>query len=223
MTKILFRTFFMYAVILLSMKMMGKRQLGQMQISEFITAMILSELAAMPISDKTIPLVYCLIPLILLICTEVILSYISTKSSHAQKFLEGTPAILIDKGVLDQQALIDNRITLKELLVEIRIAGLSSISQAQYVYLEPNGKFSVIPKADYRQATVGDLKLDASEDEPDISVIVDGKIIEQGLEFLNKSHKWLDKQIQPHLPDDILLFSANRAGGKTLILKEKGK
>lgn len=203
------------------MKMMGKRQLGQMQISEFITAMILSELASLPISDRAIPLAYCLIPLLIIISLEVILSYISLKSASVRKFLESTPKTIVDHGILDQKALIDTRITLNELLVEIRIAGLTSISEVEYVYLEPNGKFSIIPKAAYRQATVEDLNLDVPESEPDVSVIVDSKVIESGLNYLSKNENWMRKAILPYSTDDILLFACNRSGKKTIIKKER--
>lgn len=220
MLTVLLRTIIMYAVILLSMKIMGKRQLGQMQISEFITAIILSELASLPISDRTIPLVYCLIPLLIIISLEVILSFVSLKSTSARKFLESTPKTIIDHGILDQKALIDTRITLNELLVEIRIAGLTSISEAEYVYLEPNGKFSVIPKAAYRQLTAEDLNLNVPESDPDVSVIVDSKVVESGLKYLSKNESWMKKAISPYTTDDILLFSCNRSGKKTIIKKE---
>ncbi len=221
MITILFRTLFMYAVIIFSMKMMGKRQLGQMQISEFVTAMILSELAALPISDKNIPMLYCIIPLIVIISSEVIMSFVSLKSSKAQAFLESEPTVIIDKGVLNQKALCDTRITINELLVELRIAGLSSISEAEYVFLEPNGKFSVIPKAPFRQATVSDLSLDAEETEPDVTLISDGKIIKNSLAYLSKNENWLFKAISPNKLSDILLFSCNTSGKKTIIIKEK--
>lgn len=221
MITILFRTLIMYGVILLSMKMMGKRQLGQMQVSEFITAMILSELAALPLSDRNIPLIYCLSPLAVIICLEVILSFISLKSSAAQKFLESSPTFIIDKGVLNQKALVDNRITLEEMLVELRIAGLASVSEAEYMLLEPNGKFSVIPKAAYRQVTNEDMSLQVDESEPDISIIIDGKVDEKGLFYLQKNDAWLKKQISPHSYEDILLFSANASGKTTIILKDK--
>ncbi len=221
MITILFRTFIMYAVILLSMKMMGKRQLGQMQVSEFITAMILSELAALPLSDRNIPLIYCLSPLAVIICLEVILSFISLKSSAAQKFLESSPTFIIDKGVINQKALVDNRITLEEMLVELRIAGLTSVSEAEYMLLEPNGKFSVIPKAAYRQTTNEDLSLQVDESEPDISIIIDGKVDKKGLSYLQKNDAWLKKQTSPHRYEDILLFSANASGKTTIILKDR--
>ncbi len=221
MITILFRTFFMYAIIIFSMKMMGKRQLGQMQISEFVTAMILSELAALPISDRNIPILYCIIPLIVIISSEVIMSFISLKSSKAQAFLESDPTVIIDKGVLNQKALCDTRITINELLVELRIAGLSSISEAEYVFLEPNGKFSVIPKAPFRQATLSDLSLSAKEAEPDVTIISDGKIIKNSLIYLSKNENWLFKAISPHKLSDILLFSCNMSGKKTIIIKEK--
>lgn len=220
MISVLFRTFFMYGIVLLSMKLMGKRQMGQMQISEFITAIILSELAALPISDRSVPLLYCLVPLIIIISVEVILSFTSLKSSSAQKFLESEPTVIIDKGKLNQKALEETRITVRELLVELRIAGLSSISEAQYVYLEPNGKFSVIPKAPFRQATVQDLSLNLSETEPDIPLIIDGRIIDSGLKYLSKNRKWLEKQISPQNTSDILLFCGTLSGKYTMLVKD---
>ena len=221
MTTIVFRTIFMYAVIICSMKLMGKRQLGQMQISEFVTAMILSELAALPISDKSFPILYCLVPLILIISFEVIMSYITLKSENARSFLESTPTMLIDKGVLNQKALCETRITINELMVELRIAGLSSISEAEYVFLEPNGKFSVIPKVKFRQLTVSDMNLDLPETEPDVTLISDGTIVKVGLEYLGKSKKQVIKSIKPHPLSDILLLSETASGKRTIIIKEK--
>ena len=221
MTTIVFRTIFMYAVVIFSMKLMGKRQLGQMQISEFVTAMILSELAALPISDKSFPILYCLVPLILIISFEVIMSYITLKSENARSFLESTPTMLIDKGVLNQKALCETRITINELMVELRIAGLSSISEAEYVFLEPNGKFSVIPKVKFRQLTVSDMNLDLPESEPDVTLISDGTIVKVGLEYLGKSKKQVIKSIKPHPLSDILLLSETASGKRTIIIKEK--
>ena len=221
MTTIVFRTIFMYAVIICSMKLMGKRQLGQMQISEFVTAMILSELAALPISDKSFPILYCLVPLILIISFEVIMSYITLKSENARSFLESTPTMLIDKGVLNQKALCETRITINELMVELRIAGLSSISEAEYVFLEPNGKFSVIPKVKFRQLTVSDMNLDLPESEPDVTLISDGTIVKVGLEYLGKNKKQVIKSIKPHPLSDILLLSETASGKRTIIIKEK--
>lgn len=221
MTTILFRTIFMYALIIFSLKIMGKRQLGQMQISEFVTAMILSELASLPISDKNIPILYCIIPLTVIISLEVIMSFIALKSSKAQAFLESHPSIIIDKGVLDQKVLEQTRISVSELIVELRIAGLNSISEAEYVFLEPNGKFSVIPKAPFRQVTTADLNLSANENLPDITIVSDGKILQSGLSYLSKDEKWVYHSINPHELSEILLFSCNSADKKTIILKEK--
>lgn len=215
------RTLVMYLIILISMKFMGKRQLGQMQISEFITAMILSELAALPISDHTIPIIYCLVPLSVIITTEVILSFISLKNPYAQRFLESSPTIIVDKGVLNQKALVDNRITLRELLVELRIAGFASISEVQYVYLEPNGKFSIIPKAAEKTPTARELGVKVNEPEPDVALIIDGKVIENGLKYLGKTKEWLTAKTLPHRAEDIFLFSATSSGKYTTIIKEK--
>ena len=130
-------------------------------------------------------------------------------------------SFIIDKGVLNQKALVDNRITLEEMLVELRIAGLASVSEAEYMLLEPNGKFSVIPKAAYRQVTNEDMSLQVDESEPDISIIIDGKVDEKGLFYLQKNDAWLKKHISPHSYVDILLFSANASGKTTIKLKDK--
>ena len=221
MLTVIVRTLVMYLIILISMKIMGKRQLGQMQISEFITAMILSELAALPVSDHTIPIIHCLVPLSVIITTEVILSYISLKNPYAQKFLESSPTIIVDNGTLKQKALRDNRITLRELLVELRIAGFTSISEVQYVYLEPNGKFSIIPKASEKTPTARDMGIKVKESEPDIALIIDGKIIDSSLEYLGKSKEWLYKKTAPRKAEEIFFFSATSSGKYTIIIKEK--
>ncbi len=223
MVTILFRTVFMYGLIVVSMRIMGKRQLGQMQLSEFITAMILSEVAALPISDKNIPLLYSVVPLLIIISMEVILSYISMKSASVQRLLESKPSVLISHGKLDQSALKDSRITIKELLVELRVSGLSSISEADYVFLEPNGKFSIIPKAQYRPLSCSDAGISAEPQVPDISLIVDGKVIEESLSSLGKNIKWLEKAIHPNSIKDILYFSSNEKGENTIIIKENNK
>lgn len=221
MLTVVARTLVMYLIILISMKIMGKRQLGQMQISEFITAMILSELAALPISDHTVPIIYCLVPLSVIITTEVILSFVSLKNPYAQRFLESSPTIIIDKGKLKQKALRDNRITLRELLVELRIAGFASISDVQYVYLEPNGKFSIIPKATEKTPSARDMGIAVCESEPDVALIIDGKIIDSGLEYIGKNRKWLEKKTAPKKTEEIFLFAATMSGKFTLITKEK--
>ena len=151
------------------------------------------------------------------------MSFISLKSTRAQNFLESVPTILVDKGVLNQKALADTRITLNELLVEIRIAGLVSISEAEYVFLEPNGKFSVVPKARCRQVTAEDLSLDVPSSEPDITLISDGTIIYENLDYLSKNEKWLFKTISPNQLKDILYFASTQSGKTTLIIKEKKK
>ncbi len=221
MSAVIVRAFIVYAVIIIFMRIMGKRQLGQMQLSEFVTAMILSELAALPIADRSIPFIYGLVPLSLIICFEVICSFLSVRSTHAQKFLEGTPTLLVEKGKLNQKEFVNSRITLKELLVELRLKGLASISEAEYVFLEPNGKFSVIPKPPFRQVTNGDIDNKITSTPVDYSIIVDGKIIKESLAILSKDMKWVNKTISPSTVKEILYLSANEDGKITLIVKDK--
>lgn len=223
MASVIIRTVIVYVVIIIFMRIMGKRQLGQMQLSEFVTAMILSELAALPIADRSIPFIYGLIPLGLIICLEVLFAFIAVKSTKAQRFLEGTPTLLIEKGKLNQKEFVSSRITIKELLVELRIQGLASINEAEYVFLEPNGKFSVIPKPEFRQVTNGDINNKITDTTIDHSVIVDGKIIKESLHALSKNESWVMKEIEPHTVKEVLYFSANDAGNTTIIIKDKYK
>lgn len=126
------RTVIIYILLLAVIRLMGKRQIGELEVSELVTTLLLSELASQPISDSNIPLLNAVVPILVLLTAEVILSYVLTKSKAAKKLLNGTPSILINKGVLDQKELNKSRISVEELMGELRLKDISDISAVNY-------------------------------------------------------------------------------------------
>lgn len=146
MSTVFVRLILIYVLTTLSLRLMGKRQIGQMQMSELVTALFLSELAAYPITNQNIPLTYGIIPSVTLICIEVLLSFLSTKSAVVKHLLDSAPSTLIEKGVLRQDELARARLTTEELLSELRLKDVCALEEVDYAILEASGEISVIPK-----------------------------------------------------------------------------
>ena len=146
MASIFVRTVIRYVCLSLSLKFMGKRQMGELEISELVSTLVISEVAALPVADPDIPLLNAIIPVILIVCLEIIISYAKNKSAKLKKCVEGQPIFVIYRGKLRQSALNDNRISLNELLCELRMQGVGDIKNVYYAILEPNGKLSVLKR-----------------------------------------------------------------------------
>lgn len=148
MASIFVRTIIIYLFLSISLKIMGKRQLGELEIGELVSTLVISEVAALPVADPDIPLMNAIIPVLVIVCLEIIISSVKNKYEKFKKYVEGEPIFLIYKGALEQDALSNNRISINELLSEIRTQGIGGISEAHYAILEPNGKISVFKKDD---------------------------------------------------------------------------
>lgn len=222
MLTIFIRLFLIYTILLVTMRVMGKRQIGQMQVSELIITILLSELAAQPIADDRIPLVFAVIPIGVLISIEVILSFAVTRISFLKPIFDGKPSILINKGQICKNELLSVRISLEELLSQLRVAGITDISDVEYAILEHNGQLSVIPKKRASPPSTSDLKLTIPEPGLAHAVVVDSKISDFDLGLIKKDRKWLDSRLkhQSVKLDDILLFTVDDAGKEQLILKQ---
>lgn len=192
----LVRTVLLYLLIAAAIKIMGKRQIGQMQLSELVTVTMLSELASYSILDTDIPIIYSVAPVLILICLEVFISYLSVKSRFVSKLFDGKPSYIIYKGVLNQSELLNSRLTMTEILSEIRAAGFNSISEIYYMIIEPSGKISVIPHISRQPLTPADANIQTSESGIDHALIIDGNVIKSGLAAVNKNRKWLNEQLK---------------------------
>lgn len=223
MATVFFRTVIIYFLFILSIRLMGKRQVGELQLSELVTTFMLSELAVNPIQDFSIPIAYAIIPLILLLTFEVVMSFLVTKSNFLKKIFFGNPSIIVQNGVLNQKELSRLRIGASELLSELRLKGFSDISEIDYAILEQNGKLSVFPKAENKPVAIKDLGIKKEEDGISHPLIVDGKINQSNLTYANKTEKWLKSYLARHAINlnEVFLLTCNDANTVNIIIKEE--
>ena len=143
MLTIFIRTIIIYVTLIAAMRFLGKRQIGQMQLSELVTTFLLSELVSQPLSNAAVPISYAIIPTVTLICLEIFFSFIPTKISCLKKFVDSDPSIIIRKGRVDRREMIRMRMSLEDLLCELHVAGYASPEDIEYAILEQNGKISL--------------------------------------------------------------------------------
>ena len=181
MISILIRTILIYLILTLCLKIMGKRQIGELEVSELVCTLLISEIASAPITDTSIPFLYTLIPIIFISSTEVIISLIKNKSQRVKRVVEGEPCFIVFRGRLMQQALFDNRISINEVLTEMRIQGIGDFFDINYAILEQNGKLSILKKED--------------ADNTSIPIIIVGKIERENLKLMGLCDNWLSKRL----------------------------
>lgn len=200
---VLIRTVILYSVVVLVMRLMGKRQIGELQPYEFVITMMISDLAALPMQDTRLPLLLGVIPIITLLMLKTLLSEIQLKSKIARKVIDGTPCVLIKEGKVNFKSLISQRINIDDLMEELRLSGYFNIKDIQYAILENNGQVSVIPKKALSPATKEDVKVDGEEDKLPLVLVINGKLDKKALQRANKDTSWLDKMLKSNNVDDI--------------------
>lgn len=221
MYTLFFRTIITYILLVGAMRLMGKRQLGELELSELVVTMLLSELASIPIADNTIPLTFSLIPIAVLISVEVIISYISIKSRRLKKIIGGSPSIIINKGSICRSEMEKVRLSLDELISQLRLKDIADISDVEYAILEENGQISVIPKIKARAVTAADLGITKPETGITHTVVADGQISDFNLKLVGHNRKWLMSTLKKHKCrlDEVFVLSVDD-GGKVSIIKK---
>ena len=225
MTTILFRTILIYIVLILIMRMMGKRQIGELEVTDLVTTLLISEIASLPITNQEIPLSYAVVPMITLLILEVFSSVVLIRFPRLKGLVSARPTVIINNGRLDQRALRDLRISIDELMSEIRQSGVPDLAQVAYAILEKNGKLTVLPWARFAPPTLEDLGMDASEDGLMHIVYSNGSFSRVGLALIGRDRAWLDAELQKKRLDVQKLFciTANANGTLYWIEKEDGK
>ena len=225
MITIFIRTLIVYLALTLSMRILGKRQLGELEVSELITTILISEIASMPISNQDIPLSYAIIPLVIIITFEIVISFISSKSPHFQKITSSPPSTLIYKGEIIQKELEKNRISSEELLSELRLKNIIDPSQVEYAILEQNGLLSVIPKAKFHQPTLEQLNIQETNYGIMHIIISQGVWNEYNLKLLGKSKSYFQEHLKKRNLNeaDIFLFTIDDAKNIRITTKENKK
>ena len=210
-----FRTVVMFVVILVTMRILGKRQMGQLELSELVVAIMISELAVSPITNPDHRLWHGIVPVLVLLVCELLIAYVCMKNNGIRKFIIGKPSIIIQDGTLNQKEMRKNRLTLTELAENLRSQGHTDISSIKYAILEVGGSISVLPFNEYSPATYGAHGLTAEDKGLPRQVIADGKIYDENLTSLGLDRKWLEKRLHERdtkNPEDVFLFTVDEMG-----------
>ena len=221
---IIIRTLILYAIVILSLRIMGKRQLGELQPSELVVAIMISDLAAIPIESENIPLTQGIIPVLTLLAAEIIISLLSLKSRTARKILSGEPSVVIYDGKINESELRRLRMNLSDLLEELRLVSCHNISDVAVAVVETSGKLSVIPKDNARSLTVDDFqKNKPRHDGLPCTLIADGQINRKELMRSGWSEEKLLKEIKKQKIDGVKnVFIASLDAEGNLFVQEKG-
>ena len=181
-----FRTILLYLVLILVIRLMGKRQIGQMEPSEFVVTMLVANLAAIPMQDGAIPLYSGLIPILTVLGLELTLTFLSLRNVFLRKLLCGKPVILIENGNIIQKNLLKTGVTLDELSGHLREKGILELQTVQYAILETNGNLSVFPYPKYVPASAKDAGIQASSQFIPLTIISDGYLSQENLQKAGK-------------------------------------
>ncbi len=216
------RTVILYILLIAGMRMMGKRQVGQLQPSELVTTILLSELITAPILDMDIPLLAALIPFGMVLCFEVIVPYFAARFPPMKRVVDGRPALIILDGRIDQKQLMTLRMSVDELLGLLRLKGVGDPSDVQYGIIEQNGQLSVILRAGAAPASVDDLQLSPVRRGMAHPLVVQGQISDLHLRLLGRDRAWLIRQLTDRGcgVDEVLLFTLDDDGNYHLIKRE---
>ena len=225
MITLIFRTLFVYISLIIIMRLMGKRQIGELEVTDLVATLLLSEIASLPITDPNVPVLHAIVPMLVLLSLEVFSSYILLRAPKLKKILSATPTILIKEGILDQDALLSVRLSVEELMSEVRQQGFGNLAYVWYAILEKDGKLTILPRSRYSPPTQELLNLTYPE-ESLMHVVYNGGIWnDAGLGLIEKDRAWLEKQMVRRGVElaDQFCVTANSRGEIYWIPKQKEK
>lgn len=223
MLTVFLRTVITYLILMIAMRIMGKRQIGELEVSELIVTLMLSELATSPISNADIPVSHAIVSIITVLTFEVVTSVILIKIPRIKNLVSPKPSVLIAKGKLDQREMARIRMSIDELIGELRRQGCTSIQEIEYAILEQNGKMTIIPKMKYRQPTLEQMNLSAKETGIAHILISDGYINRYNLQKTGHDNAWLEAELKRrgHRASKVYLMTLDDGGDIFLIPKER--
>lgn len=217
------RAIIIYVVIIIAVRLMGKRQVGELKPHELVITILISAIAVIPLEENSMPLANCLVPIMLFVSLEIIMSVISMKSLWFRNLLQGKPIFIIRQGKLDQKKLKQLRLTMDDVVDALRQKDIFDISQVEDAVIETNGSISVLPKAEYQPITASDINLSVKEKGMPVAIVIDGKPVN---EYFNE-YKLKDSEIELVLQtvnrdvEKIMLLTIDDDGNTYLIEKEK--
>lgn len=210
------RTIILFAVVIVVVRLMGKRQVGQLQPYEFVVVILLSALAAVPMANTGVPLISGLVPILTLLVTHVLVSYVALKSVRARGLICGKPSVLIENGKIIEEELIKQRYNINDLIEELRSKNAPNISDVEYAILETSGNLSVIPKSQKRPVMAADLNISTTYEGIPTALIIDGHVFRKNLNKINLTEQWLKEELKKFNVNNLkdVLFASIDSEGK---------
>ncbi len=213
----------MYFFVIVAIRLMGKRQIGDMQPGELVVTLLISEIAAIPLQDSSQPLILGISSMFILVALEIIISFVSMKSLTFRKLMSGKSVVVIKNGVIDQKAMARVRLTVLDLIELLRAQDVFSLDSVDYAVLEVNGSLSVLLKEEKQPLTLEDVKGEPQKEGMPLPVISDGKMVNEAISALQLSQEDILKLVLANglEPSQVFLLSLDRMGNFTLIRKDK--
>ena len=214
MCVILIRSIILYILVIFAVRLMGKRQLGELQPSELVITILVSNIATLPIEDVNIPIIVGVTPILSLVCFEVMVSWINLRLPKLRKLISGSPKIIIRNGCIERDILRELRFSVDDLLMALRSKDIFDISEVQYAIVETTGSVSVMKKPPLDTPTRRDMKISAECSDPPVLIISDGSFIPQAMESLKLSRSTAEKILEKNglTVGEVFIMTANRAG-----------
>ena len=222
---VIIRSVLLYFIIVLSLRLMGKKQLAQLQPSELVTTILISNIATLSLEDLSVPMIYGVIPILMVVSMDVIMSYIMLKSTNIRRMVTGTPQIIISDGKIDQQVMKRLRYTIDELMEAMRECMIFDLSEVQYAIVETTGKINFFQKSCYRNVEKGDLDIKQTNCNPPSLLIKDGEINIPALARFEGGKLRLIKLLSEkgYELKDVFIMTYSDDKGANIILKDKKK
>ena len=216
------RTLIVYVFIIIAVRLMGKRQISDMQPSELVITLVISDIAAIPMQNTSQPLLSGIIPVLMLVALEILTSILMMKSGKFRKILCGSPVVVIEDGKLLQNQMKRLRLTIEDLCIQLRQQDVFSIEDVQYCIVETNGTVSVLEKPHKRKPCADDFNIKIPDNKIETVVISDGIILDNSLKLCRKSKKYLMDILRHEKVNekDVFLMTLDANGKYNLIMKE---
>ncbi len=222
MSVVFIRAVILYVLLIFTVRLMGKRQIGELQPSELAITILISNIATLPVEDTGIPLLTGIIPIVTLAGLDVIMSWLGIKSRTIRRFTCGKPVIIISGGQLDQKKMQSIRFTVDDLAASLRSQGIFDISEVQLAVVETTGTLSVYQKYSARNVTNGDMELKGRDENPPEVVVPDGELVHEAMGRLGITLKWIEAALKKEKAaiKDVYLMTAYPGGKCSIIRKE---
>ncbi|MGI6319000.1 MAG: DUF421 domain-containing protein [Firmicutes bacterium] len=221
---IVYRTLLIYLSVLFVMRLMGKREVGQLSTFDLVVAIMIAEVAVFPLEDLAVPLYAGLVPMLVLVSAEVLLSYLCLKFKALRRIVDGCPSVLIFRGEIMDREMRRQRYNINDLMGQLREKNVFNISDVEYAILETTGELTVMVKSTKRPVTLEDLNITPSHEVIPVPLVLDGEVIQENLDYLNLSHSWLEGEFKKrNLTVKDALYAGMDSQGNLFISKKQAR